>query len=645
MATLRHASRFILPFVLGLLATACSSDDERSLVLIDLQLGSGVAPPETVRVSASQSSVEVKTFDIPWGNAGAGPKQVGLFLPDGISGQVTIAAKAFVSNALVSVGRVADLVTLKSGGSVGPYALVLGPVTPPTGDAGVDLGTTGVDASNPDTRDTAPTNPPTDAMAPDGGAPDAGAVLDGSGTSTDSPIVPADAADGLAPLVDAKDAAVAVDANDTVDAVHAMAWEPAVNIEGNSSGSTYSSAVTVDPIAEHVYVAWKASASVKVRRWNRQSGSWEKIITLENRGEPNSVSIGADTLGNVMALWGQNSNGTTPTVDGVWMSRTTDGATWSPAVRISPDAAFGVQLAMARNGSARAVYSKQTSKGWPLYTAYYDKTGWIENPTTLDANTNYGSSEPLLALNAAGDGLLVFRKSWGIAGTVLTNTTFTTPTMLDPNYQTVSALDAALAMNRKGEGIVVWAEASGSNTVALARTYNPLVGWGSVSNPLVIASTVASPAVALDEQGTVTLVWQQELDGGALNLMGMRGSVTGAWSDVAVLETDNRAGASNLTSEYAYPKVAIDGSGNILVAWRKNLSEGSTTTYGAYATRYAAGTWAPQTKLGVKVGFDVPVLSVAVADSGFGAASFSYVTGSATTVDSDAYNAHVAFFR
>jgi hypothetical protein len=217
--------------------------------------------------------------------------------------------------------------------------------------------------------------------------------------------------------------------------------------------------------------------------------------------------------------------------------------------------------------------------------------------------------------------------------------------MLDPNYQTVSAYSPTISVNRKGEGIVVWTEASGSNTVALARSYNPSTGWSSPTPPLVTSSTVATPAVVLDEQGTVTLVWQQHTASGGANLMGKRGTLAGTWSDVTILETDNRAGHSGLVTDYAYPKAAIDGSGNIMVVWRKDLTEGTTTTYGLYAARYASGMWLPQVKLGQKTGFDVPLFNLAVADSGLAAVTFKHINATATTSDPDSYSALAAIFR
>jgi len=176
----------------------------------------------------------------------------------------------------------------------------------------------------------------------------------------------------------------------------------------------------------------------------------------------------------------------------------------------------------------------------------------------------------------------------------------------------------------------------------LARTYTPAVGWSSPSPPIVTSDNVASPAVALDEQGMATILWQQGLLSGGVNMMGIHGSTSGSWSDVAVLETDNKAGL--YTDHYGFPEVAIDGAGNVLAVWRKDLSTSTTTTFGAYATRFAGGSWLPQAQLGLKTGLNVPDVQVAVADSGFGAAAFNYVSKD-TTSDAAAFNVHVAFFR
>ncbi len=263
------------------------------------------------------------------------------------------------------------------------------------------------------------------------------------------------------------------------------------------------------------------------------------------------------------------------------------------------------------------------------------------------SNTNYMEQEPRLVVDASGNGILVFYKGddngyTGVAATVLTGQTFTTPTIMDPNYVSAQPDSRAIAMNRKGEGVLVWSEASGSTVGLSARTYSPTVGWSAVAPPILSSDTIGALAVAMDEQDNVTILLQQQIASGGMNVMGIHGTVTGTWSDVTLLETDNVAGY--LIDEYAMPQLAIDGSGNVLAVWRKDLSTSTTTTYGAYASRFAGGSWLPQFQLGQKTGLDVPLVGLSVADSGFGAATF-YFRSDNTTTDPDAYNTMVAFYR
>ena len=100
------------------------------------------------------------------------------------------------------------------------------------------------------------------------------------------------------------------------------------NIENDVINASYYPVVAVDPVNEHVYVAWSEDTAVKVKRWNRTTGSWEKTIVVESRGGPQDVTIGADAKGNVLLLWGQ-SQSSDSTLVGVWASRTSDGLAWS----------------------------------------------------------------------------------------------------------------------------------------------------------------------------------------------------------------------------------------------------------------------------------------------------------------------------
>jgi len=429
------------------------------------------------------------------------------------------------------------------------------------------------------------------------------------------------------------------------EAGHVPAWEPAQNIENDVVYGSYSPVVAVDPVSEHVYVAWVESAAVKVRRWNKNSGNWEKIIPVETRGLPQDVTIGADGNGNVIVAWCQGLDSTDP-LAGVWTSRTSDGLSWGKPEQIAASFTWNLQLAVARNGNARVAYAKQeasASTEWRLYTTYYDGSSWRQPDTLISSATSGTDSDPRLVINATtGDGILIFdAQGAGVAAVTLTGQTVSAPTTMNPNYATNTLQYRAIAMNRKGEGVFVWSESTASLDVMFARTYNSAQGWSSVSPEILSSYYVASIAVALDEQGNSTIVWQQDISTG-VNMMGIHGKVNGAWSEKTPLETDNVAGSR--TDQYGFPRLAIDASGNVLAVWRKAVSLSSPSTYGAYASRFAQGSWLPQFKLGQKTGLDAPEVNVSVADSGFGAATFYYYSDT-TTSDPDAFNTQVAFFR
>jgi len=144
----------------------------------------------------------------------------------------------------------------------------------------------------------------------------------------------------------------------------------------------------------------------------------------------------------------------------------------------------------------------------------------------------------------------------------------------------------------------------------------------------------------LDNDGVLTAAWDQAIANGSYNVMAIHGKVGGTWSDIVPLETDNVA--PDLTSELAYPQLAVDAQGSVLVVWSKKIND---STWGAYARRLQGTEWQPQVELGKKSDLQAQDPVVAVADSGFGASAFEYYDSSGKTTDPDVYNVEVAFCR
>jgi hypothetical protein len=629
-------------------AVACSSD-KKTLLLINVKLGADVSPPTTVSLTVTP----VTPAGIPlsplgsaafsWPEAKKDILQAGIFLPDGVSGAVRVDADGTGPGG--KTAGFADNLTIVAGQTNGPVDLMLLTVVS-TEDAGTPeagLPSTGADALEPDLA-----NPEVAPVVSDGGGAEVAlVVLDGG--AGDSP--------GDGNVIDAptEEPAIGGDAapgtTDTAtDASQSPTWQAASNVENDVLAQSFRPAIAVEPLTENVLVAWYEDAAVKVKRWDRQSGTWGSTKTIENRGTPYGVAIGTDASGHMVVAWYQDYTVSDPGLPGVWVSHSSDGVAWTPPQQVAAGTIIDMQLGVARNGVARMAFSRQTASNQVgLFTAYFDKTSWTVDPNpVLAPDSPYalnGSPNPQLAIGGTGDGIVVFdeyddNKNYSVGVVNLSGSTRTAPRVLDTNT-TAGILDRSAAMNANSEGVVVWAEdASATSMTMYLSSYKPAVGW-STPQKIVDSSEFYNFAAALDDKGFVTAAWVQSIATGGHNVMAIHGKAGGTWSDIIPLETDNVA--AGYYNQFAYPSLAADAAGNVLAVWAKKVDAGNT--YGAYARTLQGGEWQPAVKLGQKTNLRAWNPAVAVADSGFGAASFVFVDPAGTTTDPEAYNVEVAFFR
>lgn len=657
------AVRTVLVVLAVAWAVACSSD-KKTLLLVNVRLGADVSPPTTVSltvtpVTTAGSASPLGSAAFSWSEAKKDILQAGIFLPDGVSGAVRVDADGTGPSG--KTAGIADNLTIMAGQTNGPVDLMLLTVVS-TDDAGMPeavLPPTGADAMGPDlaNSDLAPVVPDgggAEVSSVDGGAAEASAV-DANGAEL-APVA-SDGGAGDAP-VDAptdgpaiKGDAAPVPTDTATDASQIPTWQAASNVENDVLARSFRPAIAVEPLTENVLVAWYEDAAVKVKRWDRQSGTWGSTKTIENRGTPYGVGAGTDASGHMVVAWYQDYTVSDATLPGVWVSHSSDGVAWTPPQQVVAGTIIDMQLGVARTGVARMAFSRQTASNQVgLFTAYFDKTSWTVDPNPVlapDSPYTVGGSSPnpQLAIGGTGDGIVVFDEyddnmnySVGVAN--LIGSTRTAPRALDTNTQ-VGILDRYAAMNGNSEGVVVWAEdASATSMTMYLSSYKPAVGWSSPQR-IVDSSEFYNLAAALDDKGFVTAAWVQSIATGGHNVMAIHGKAGGTWSDIIPLETDNVAAGYH--NQFAYPALAADAAGNVLAVWAKKVDAGNT--YGAYARTLQGGVWQPQVQLGQKTSLRAWDPVVAVADSGFGAASFVFVDPAGTTTDTEAYNVEVAFFR
>ena len=666
------ASKLALVVLAAATTVACSSEN-KTLLLVNVSLP---ATSSVVIDSVSLSVTGAGVTDFPWSKAKAGTLQAGIFLPDSMAGDVTVTAVGKLGGSPLLQGSQTGSVL--AGKTNGPITVTLTPIS--TGDAGSPEIGPAADTAAADLadHDLAPT-------VPDGGASDV--RLDANRAESIAVDGDSDVADGKGldvPL--ASDAGADVPVGDVVDsdgdvveagpeksdgspgevaaevggrdAPLSLNWQPASNVENDILARSYEPSIAVEPITENVYIVWVESTAVKVKRWDRQAGTWGTTRVLQTGGDPNDVQVGTDANGHIMVAWYQDSRVADTTLPGVWVSQSNDGTAWSPPQRLVDWAVYGLQFAMARNGTARMVMSHQPGPNqMVLNTGYYNGSSWTVNPDPVlpvdsPMVSKYGyDPAPQLAVGATGDGILVFdayevndagSSPVGVAAVNLTGATRSAPQILDTDtVNTVYNTERFAAMNGNGEGVVAWAQYDDSVNLSV---YKPSVGW-STPQKLVNTTGASNMAVAMDDQGFITAAWAQSLSVNGYNVVAIHGKVGGKWSEVTPLETDDKS-EWTLTTRFPAPRLVANPAGTVLALWKKQVN---TTTFGAYARRLEGDTWLPQVKLGEKTDLTAYLYlssnPLAIADSGFGAATFTFVDPTGATSDPEAYNVEVAFCR
>ena len=133
------------------------------------------------------------------------------------------------------------------------------------------------------------------------------------------------------------------------------------------------------------------------------------------------------------------------------------------------------------------------------------------------------------------------------------------------------------------------------------------------------------PEVAIDPNGTSVAIWSQALPTN-YNARASR-HVAGAatWEAPQTLETNNLVGSA--ASEYVGPVVGMDGAGNAIAVFRKQLASGRTVVYSSRLV-FGSTTWTPANGMalhddGTHAAF---VTTVAVSRDGTALATWSYDT-------------------
>ncbi|MBM0107352.1 LysM peptidoglycan-binding domain-containing protein [Steroidobacter sp. S1-65] len=233
----------------------------------------------------------------------------------------------------------------------------------------------------------------------------------------------------------------------------------------------------------------------------------------------------------------------------------------TPNTPVPPDAPNLVGELATANANP-AVLSTTRTTVYELIAPALGAGGW--QPTALLETSDEATRTPQVAFDRAGNGFAVWaqgsdviaRRYDGASGT------WGEPALLDDSAEFADRVRVAVDRD-SGNAFAIWTQSDGAAVSLYASRFNTLTNTWSDAELLETAAGAVNNGednsfVAL-EGGHGAVVWLQN-DGAALNIYLSR-LVGGSWTTPVLVEESSEAGEQ--------PKVAIDSSGNVTVAWRQ----------------------------------------------------------------------------
>lgn len=355
-------------------------------------------------------------------------------------------------------------------------------------------------------------------------------------------------------------------------------WGSAALLETDNAGDAFFPQVAFDGHGDG-FAVWRQdddfhNGSIMARRYVAGSG-WETAELIEmDSGRANAPQIALDSSGNAVAVWQQNTGGT----DSIWANRYVAGSGWGSAVALESTStnAHAPEITLNANGDGFAVWFQSDGTRESIWANRYDaNSGWGTAELIEFVDTGI-ALHPKVAVDNSGNALAVWRMHDGSSYNLWFNRHDTdswgTAALLEKVAADTSSPELAMAGN--GDAVVVWSQYDGFTNNVLARPYQPVSGWGSVT--LLDTDTGFAPnsQIALDAEVEGLAVWQNN---GTIwsNRYG-----SGSWGTAQLIQSDDAGSAFS-------SQIASDGNGNAAAVWVQH--DGSV--YNIWANRYATGSW------------------------------------------------------
>jgi hypothetical protein len=315
-------------------------------------------------------------------------------------------------------------------------------------------------------------------------------------------------------------------------------------------------------------------------------------------GDQTDVAVDADSAGNYVAVWqGANAQGW-GTQDIYFQRFNTEGTPLSPEVRANPDwvgeqsqpdvavaddGRFVVTWTHDNDGNSYGVYGRIfAADGSPLTDAFRVNTYTTGNQSDSEVAVNVVTGDFVVVWQSEGqDG-----STWGVYGQRYNSAGVAQGAeFLVNTYTNDQQSNPAVAMDADGDFAISWQShgQDGSSWGVYGQRYNAAgTALGSEFRVNTYTSDQqTNPAVAMDGGGNLVIAWDDRWqDGSDWGVYGQR------YDSAGVAQGAEFRVNTYTSSSQGGPAVAMDSTGGFVVAWHSYTQDGSGN--GVYAQRYAA---------------------------------------------------------
>jgi len=335
----------------------------------------------------------------------------------------------------------------------------------------------------------------------------------------------------------------------------AWGWTTAEVVSTESTSESRFPTIAVDS-SGNVHIAWQDYTNysglgildIFYKRWDATTANWTttEVVSTESTDNSGNPTIAVDGSGNVYIAWGDwtdyNGSGT----DGDIFYKRWDATTavWTTTEVVSTE---------STGDSHSPTITVDGSEN--VHLAWCDKT-------------NYGGS---------GTDWDVFYKRWDV-----TTSAWTTIEVVSTE-NTGGSYSPTITVDGSGNVHIAWEDqtnygGSGTDTDIFYKRRNAITSAWTTAEVVSTESTGGSwdPTIAVDGSGNVHLTWWDGTDysGSGTDediFYKRRNAITAAWTTTEVVSTESTG--------YSYPPtIAVDGSGNVHIAWMDYTDYGGSGT-------------------------------------------------------------------